>query len=93
MSLNDDETIDSDGCGLLLHCDHKTVDELARRGTLPAIKFGKSWIFIRAQVVETVAQMASKQARERAASHSPLGVLMPRVAKAGRPLPKLPSMP
>lgn len=88
MDANDDETIDSDTCGFLLHCESKSVEELARRGVIPGLKFGKSWMFLRSQVLEVARAIAAREAEERVA---PV-VYRPRRPKNRQP-PVLPNLP
>jgi hypothetical protein len=60
------EIIDIAGCAQLLCCDSQnTIANLARRGRLPGLKFGRSWVFLRSQVLETFREMALQEAKER----------------------------
>lgn len=60
-----DEIINSTQCAALLHCTVEQVEELARAGELPALKLGRSWIFMRADLLVFLAQKARDEARER----------------------------
>jgi excisionase family DNA binding protein len=62
---NSDETIDARGAAELLHCDSTTVEDLARRGELPCTKVGRSWIFVRSDLLAYLAQRGRQEAEER----------------------------
>ena len=42
----------------LLDCEPKTVQEKARLGKLPAVKFGRSWRFPRSALMEALHKLA-----------------------------------
>jgi hypothetical protein len=66
IDRNADETIDSETAAVLLHCDDsQTVESLARKGIIPGTKFGKSWIFLRSQLVDCIRDKASAEAEVR----------------------------
>ena len=60
-----DEIIDSTQCAALLRCTAEQIEELARAGELPALKHGRSWIFMRTDLLVFLAQKARDEARER----------------------------
>lgn len=43
--------IDSEDCAKLLHCTPEQVEELARSGDIPGLKLGRSWLFVRADLL------------------------------------------
>lgn len=43
---------------VILDCEPKTIQEKARNGTLPAVKFGRSWIFPRNALLQSLNEMA-----------------------------------
>ncbi|MBK6471318.1 MAG: helix-turn-helix domain-containing protein [Betaproteobacteria bacterium] len=92
MDANDDETIDSDTCSFLLHCEYKTVEDLARRGIIPGLKLGKSWMFLRSQVLEAARALAATEAKERVAPAQPADAHRPK-RQMKRPPPVLPDLP
>lgn len=96
MDINEDETIDSEVCGFLLHCEAKTIEELARQGVLPGFKLGKSWTFFRDQVIAAARELAEETAKKRRGESSrlrPSGyVVAPPKSKRKSP-PVLPSLP
>lgn len=49
----------------MLDCDERTVQEKARTGELPAVKFGRSWRFPRVALLQVLNDMAlcNKQTR------------------------------
>ena len=81
-----DELIDSSECAKLFRCERVTIEDMARRGNLPALKYGRSWIFHREQILEYFRIQAEDTARLRrdALLQSAAGSGKPR-RKAGRP--------
>jgi len=82
---NSDETIDADAAAKLLHCDNNQVQSLARRGEIPATKIGRGSIFLRSQLLETIAERANSEAELRRAGKPAL-----RVAQLDAPEPVMP---
>ena len=86
-----DEVMDLVACAQLLRCDSLvTVAMLARQGRIPAVKIGRSWTFLKSQVLEAFREMAAQEAaqrRERRASGLPGRVLdgYEWTGKPGRP--------
>ena len=60
-----DEIIDSTQCASLLRCTADQVEELARAGEIPGLKFGRSWIFMRADLLIFLAEKARVDALAR----------------------------
>ena len=81
------ETIDSAGCATLLHCTPEQIEELARAGEIPGLKLGRSWLFVRADLLAYLAEKARKEAQERRAKRQP-GVV-PITSKPRRRQPPL----
>jgi len=50
----------------LLCCSVKTVENLARAGSIPGAKFGDGWVFSADLVIEAVKTISLKEAAERA---------------------------
>lgn len=80
---------------LTLGCVETTVQEHARKGTLPGLKFGEGgWVFPRAALLHALNKMAMDQAVERAskglAPRCATLVEMPR--RMPVPLPQLPEL-
>lgn len=69
------ETIDSEACATLLHCTPEQIEELARAGEIPGLKLGRSWLFVRADLLAYLAEKARLEAQERRAKRQP-GVRM-----------------
>jgi excisionase family DNA binding protein len=65
------ETIGSDDCAKLLRCTVEQAEELARSGDIPGTKFGREWLFVRADLIAYIAERARKEATERRAKRSP----------------------
>lgn len=49
----------------LLRCDGTTIEEHARKGELPGVKIGRSWIFPRVALIEAINNLARDQAASR----------------------------
>ena len=64
------ETIGSDQCAELLRCTPEQIEELARVGDLPALKIGRSWLFVRSDLLSYLAERARAEAQERRAKRS-----------------------
>lgn len=99
---NADETIDARACAELLHCSTEKVEDLAGSGELPAVKFGRGWIFVRADLLAYLAQRAREEAARRQEKRIPApeaSVLKAVPLTAGRRrrvppvLPPLPHLP
>ena len=60
-----DETINAEQCAELLYCTEQRVEELTRTGELPGVKFGRSWIYVKADLLAYIADRARKEAEER----------------------------
>lgn len=65
--MTTDEIIGSEDCAKLLHCTPKQVEELARAGEIPGLKLGRSWLFVRADLLVFLAEKARAEAQERRA--------------------------
>jgi excisionase family DNA binding protein len=61
--LNADETIDDQAAALLLHCSVSQVRQLCQAGELPAIQYGRGWLFVRADLLAFVAAEARNRAQ------------------------------
>lgn len=66
--------IGADRCAALLQCSKQQVELLADNGTLPAIKFGRGWIFVTSQLIARVAELCDQNRRtpETAAGPEPI---------------------
>lgn len=60
-----DETINAEQCAELLHCTEQRIEELTRTGELPGMKFGRGWIYVKADLLAYIAERARKEAEER----------------------------
>ena len=74
----------------LLHCAETTVEDRARRGDLPGLKIGGSWVFPAGALTVALDQLALDQAAERRKPMRPTGHLVPIKRKTKRSLPALP---
>ncbi|OUL98352.1 helix-turn-helix domain-containing protein [Variovorax sp. JS1663] len=65
------ETIGSEECAELLRCTPSQIEELARVGEIPGLKFGRSWLFVRADLLAFLAEKARAEAAQRRANRQP----------------------
>jgi excisionase family DNA binding protein len=65
------ETIDSDECAEMLRCHVSQVEEMARSGDIPGLKIGRSWLFVRHDLLSYLAERARFEAQERRAKRQP----------------------
>ena len=86
------DTINSEECAELLHCTSDLVEELARAGEIPALKFGRGWLFMRADLLVFLAEKARAEAKERRAQRQRTAVT-PVVQARRQSAPELPVLP
>lgn len=91
------DTLDAIGAASLLNADAETILLLARRGELPGTKIGKSWVFLRLDVLDFLrAKIRIDTAKRREAIGSPEIPSAVLVAAPGpkrrRALPALPQL-
>lgn len=58
----------------LLQCSVRTVEDCARAGRLPSLKFGDGWIFPAEALIQAVNRMAETEAAKRALPCKPIAV-------------------
>jgi excisionase family DNA binding protein len=75
------EVLDDVEVAQILGCDTKTVQEKASAGELPAVKFGRSWRFPRAALLQVLNDLALGNKRR----HQPQAVLHPTETKRRKP--------
>ncbi len=87
------ETMDSEECAALLRCSIDQVEELVRNGDIPGVKLGRGWLFVRADLLDYIAELARQQAAERRARLSPPANVAPiqQVKQRRRQPPPLPA--
>lgn len=54
------DILDETEVAQLLDCEPRTVQEKARTGELPAVKFGRSWRFPRSALLQSLHELALK---------------------------------
>ena len=59
---------------VLLECSVKSVQDYARSGRLPGVKFGDGWVFSSDLLVETVKKLSIEEAEKRTRPVRPIGV-------------------
>jgi excisionase family DNA binding protein len=85
------DVLDETEVAAILDCEPKTVQEKARSGELPAIKFGRSWRFPRSALMQALHELAlANKGKERA--QTAVGVTPPAGKARRRTLPTLVSM-
>lgn len=72
--------MDSAQVAALLKCSERTVEDHARSGRLPAVKFGDGWVFPAEALLRAVNRLAEAEAEKRQTPHKPAAV-----AKANKP--------
>ena len=82
--------LDVPAVAALLRCAETTVEDRARRGDLPGLKVGDSWVFPAGALTVALDQLALDQAAERRRPMRPTGHLVPIKRKVKRGLPALP---
>ena len=83
------DTIDSAECADLLRCTPDQVEELARAGEIPGLKLGRSWLFVRHDLLAYLAEKARQEAEQRRAKRQP-GVVQMTSKPRRRVPPRLP---
>lgn len=58
----------------LLQCSIRTVEDYARAGRLPSLKFGDGWVFPFEALIQAVNRMAEVEAAKRAEPQKPIAV-------------------
>jgi len=66
--------MDSPAVAALLKCSERTVEDHARSGRLPAVKFGDGWMFPSDALLRAVNQLAEEEAAKRSAPVKPVAV-------------------
>lgn len=89
------EVFDSAEAATLLRCAISTVEERARKGDLPGLKFGDGWIFPAQALVARLNQLALEEAARRRAPGTPSATataLNDKRPPRGRTPPQLPCL-
>lgn len=81
------EVLDETEAAALLDCEPSTVQDKARSGELPAVKFGRSWRFPRAALLEALNRKAMENMTKAAATPKPKAVQMATVRRLPPVLP------
>ncbi len=94
--MKTDETLDVTEVAALLRAETETVFRLVRSGELPGTRIGKSWVFLREDVIAFLKDRISKDTADRRhqyASIAPFAIAFP-VRKTSRRtvLPPLPDI-
>lgn len=90
MSSTAEPVIESKECAQLLHCTAEQVEELARNGEIPATKIGRSWLFVREDLLVYLAEKARAEAEERRSRRQKAATEPPTPTQRRRAPPSLP---
>ena len=71
----------------MLRCTSEQVEELARAGEIPGLKIGRSWLFVRSDLLAYLAEKARREADERRAKRQPGVVQLTAKPKRRQPPP------
>jgi excisionase family DNA binding protein len=94
--MSADETLGVEQAALLLHAENETVMQFARRGELPGTRIGKSWVFIREDVLAFLRARIEQDTLERRDHYAkaPLAIALERPKRSRRTIPPiLPTLP
>lgn len=72
MQADDYTVLTKSEVAALLHCEENTIEEKARTGQLPAVKIGRTWVFLRATLFGRLFEMSlePKSSREGESVHA-----------------------
>lgn len=62
----------------LLKCSIRTVEDHARAGTLPGVKFGEGWVYPTDALMKAINRMAEEEAAKRSKPATSLAVAKPK---------------
>jgi excisionase family DNA binding protein len=92
--MSDDITLNADDAAALLHAESETILQYARSGELPGTRIGKSWVFMRDDVIAFLRKQISidTEARQRrSTTTAPVAIVMqPKPSSRRRQPPLLP---
>lgn len=96
--MNGDETMDVCETATLLRAESETILQFARRGELPGTRIGKSWVFLREDVIAFLKHQIARDTEQRRRQTSrPAAILAPVTPHKNRKklpiLPPLPTLP
>lgn len=77
----------------ILDCEPRTVQEKARTGELPAVKFGRSWRFPREALLRKLNELALSNNKNRPPAAQSVGMEKTITKNRRRQLPRLVSLP
>lgn len=81
--------LDAPAVSELLKCSRRTVEDHARSGRLPAVKFGDGWLFPAEALLRAINRMAETEAAQRAKTPSASAVATATQKPARRAPPTL----
>ena len=94
MNSPTSETLHIAEAAALLHADAETVMQFARRGELPGARIGRSWVFLREDVIAFLkAKIATETEARRRRSETVPALAVAIAVSAGRRRRELPRLP
>jgi len=94
--MSEFETLGVDEVAALLRAEGETVMQYARRGALPGTRIGKSWVFLREDVIaflrSHIATDTEARRREAETTHAVAFVVAPAPKSRRREAPDLPAL-
>lgn len=87
----DGEMLTAEEVAAALRCAPSTVEELARNGTLPGLKFGAPWVFPKVALLQRLNEQALAQSEQRRQPVTPR-CISATVKASKKPLPDLGSL-
>lgn len=91
------EVFDCTDVAKMLRCAETTVEERARKGDIPGVKFGDGWIFPAQALFARLNELALEEAAKRRdpGRTKPIAIAQqpPGRGRSSRPLPNLPRLP
>lgn len=90
------EVLTTDEVAEMLECEPKTVEEKLRRGELPGVKLGRSWMCPKQALLETLNDLAKKNLADHIPIAPPIACLPSSqrgTRRSAPPLPKWPTNP
>lgn len=79
------DTLDTQGAAELLHVSKAHTQELARRGEIPAVLLGGSWLFVRTDLLDWLRARAADEQRARREAAATVASLPKPARSRGRP--------
>lgn len=83
------DVMSKDEVAAILDCEPGTVEDKARAGELPAVKYGRSWIFPRTALLECLHKQALENTKPKNSKPASLAVAKNKICRQPPQLPSL----